>query len=241
MNQETISSWYNNFYTRKEVNKKLSPWRRTTFQLICELGLKGKILDVGCGDGGLLFELIKSSMFGKEDIYGIDISKSAINISRARLGIPEEHLKTYDIESSELPFRQEFFDIVVMNDVIEHLQHPFKSLPKTLKMLKVKGHLVISFPNYTNLPWLALRILAEKLKRPGWIVLQPVDHIFFYRGLKDLLVKRFGLKFITSRGSVFFPPLLYKFEPRIFSLVLNKLGLAFLSFHPVLVFKKNEK
>ena len=46
-----------------------------------------------------------------------------------------------------LPFPEETFDIVVCNDVLEHLEHPAKALENIMKGLKRGGVLYINTPN----------------------------------------------------------------------------------------------
>ena len=76
------------------------------------------------------------------------------------------------------------------------------------------------------------------LNKPNWIVLQPIDKILFYNKEKTKLKHHFNLEFVLSKGSVYLPPLLYKLEPLCITDILNYMKLSFLSFHPVLVFKK---
>src|SRR6185369_10046564 len=92
-----------------------------------------------------------------------------------------------------------------------HLENPEKPLSNIARILKPGGLLFVSFPNYLHLPWLLVRILAEKLNRPNWIVLQPVDKIYTVIGVIKM-AKRAGFRFEKAIGSNYGPPVLYPLE-----------------------------
>ncbi|MEN9224571.1 MAG: class I SAM-dependent methyltransferase [Thermostichus sp. HHBFW_bins_43] len=100
------------------------------------------ILEAGCGSGGNLKML---SQFGK--VWGMEKSELARSLAQARdIGI---------IESGELPARIPFegrqFDLIVLLDVLEHLEQDKESLQALSLRLKSTGYLVVTVPAY---PWL---------------------------------------------------------------------------------------
>src|SRR3989338_1220909 len=73
-----------------------------------------KVLDIGCADGYI------SSIISKEKgavVHGIDISASAVERAKKK-GIKAIRA---DIDGTPLEFRDDFFDVVVCGDVIEHI------------------------------------------------------------------------------------------------------------------------
>jgi len=109
----------------------------------------GKVLDVGCAYGFMLQKFPVS--FQK---FGIDVSEYAIDVARKRL--PSV---VYNVGNAEnkLPFKEEFFDIILFNDVIEHLEKPALALENISKVLKKGGILYITTPN--------LNIIRKKMFR----------------------------------------------------------------------------
>jgi len=101
----------------------------------------GKFLDIGFGAGNLEEFIIKNNL--ALDIYGIDISPRAVSTAKSRLE------GNYYVSSVEkLPFKNSIFNIVVMADVMEHIEKE-KSvhvLAEVRRVMKKGGWLVISVP-----------------------------------------------------------------------------------------------
>jgi len=232
--------WYDKFYIKKK-EPTLSPWNKKIFEVIRKITHSSKnvrLLDIGCGTGGLLLSLARNRVIAPENLYGIDWSEIAINKIRLKKRIPPNNLNVGDVEKDGLrKFVSEYFDIIVMAEVIEHLKNPDRVLGEVYRILKPNRYLIISFPNYLNVPWLFLRLLAEKLNKPQWIVLQPVDHIFTSFQVKKMIECK-GFKLIKIHGEVYFPPILYKYESECFSRFLDKCNLSMFAFHPVMTFVK---
>lgn len=100
-----------------------------------------KILEIGCGDGGVV-QLLK----GENKVFGIDISASGVQNAR-NLGI---NTKLVDISSEKLPFRNQSFDYVLIFEVFEHLKCPQCALEEIQRVLKPKGVMLASIPNHTT-------------------------------------------------------------------------------------------
>ena len=96
-----------------------------------------KILDVGCGEGFTLKYLTKK---GKFSLHGIDSSKEAIRL--ARKIAPKSRLRVGDV--TKLPFKGNSFDIVLLLEILEHLENP-KKIIKEVKRLAKKA-VIISVP-----------------------------------------------------------------------------------------------
>ena len=122
--------------------------------------LKNKrILDLGCGAGRLS---LYSAKFAKS-VTGIDYIPRAIFFANkfAQLcNVKNVNFLTGDIDKSI----KNKYDVVLISDVLQHVNNPKKTLEKTSKLLKPKGWAIISIPSFTNFRgnvWLALQNLFE--------------------------------------------------------------------------------
>lgn len=101
---------------------------------------KGKILDLGCGDGDYSKRL--------KDL-GFDVIAGDIDLVRFKYKneIEFEHC---DI-TKELPFADNTFDYVLMAEVVEHLRNPYTVIPEINRIIKKNGSLILSTPNILSL------------------------------------------------------------------------------------------
>lgn len=100
-----------------------------------------KILDVGCADGDLL-----SALVSRHKLYGVDISTSLVKRA-AKKGLMAQ---VVDLEKG-LPFKNKFFDVIVVHHVLEHVVNTDKLLSDINRVLKIRGTLFLTFPNSTSL------------------------------------------------------------------------------------------
>ena len=75
------------------------------------------------------------------------------------------------------------------------------------------------------------------MNKPNWIVRQPVDKIYTVPQVIRI-VKQAGFELECGIGSNYGPPVFYPLEREWVTKSLNALGLWWLSFHPILVFRK---
>ena len=96
-----------------------------------------KILDAGCGTGGLMLKLKK---YG--EVTGIDFSYEAIRLAKKR------KLKVIKSTIEKLPFKDHAFDLVISIDVIYHRQvlSDVKALKECRRVLKKDGYLILRVP-----------------------------------------------------------------------------------------------
>lgn len=160
---------------------------------ILNLYVKGKILDIGCGIGKRL-----GSIKNFEEKYGIDISPLAIE--KAKKSFPS---CKFTISSAyNLPYGDNFFNLVYSIDVIEHLEHPSKMLTEAKRVLKIGGILIIQTPNYPIkriydfINWLN----PKKSWRKTWRDDPTHFSKFSYFKLRNLLNKYFKIIEIKPRN-----------------------------------------
>lgn len=102
---------------------------------------RGRLLDVGCGSGGLLYVMQNLGW----EVVGIDPDPGAIEAA-ARRGF-EVSRATLE----EAAFPDGSFDVITMSHVIEHVPDPEATLKESLRVLRPGGWLSIATPNAKSL------------------------------------------------------------------------------------------
>lgn len=154
-----------------------------------------RILDVGCGDGHLLWSFTES-----HECVGIDISEKPLERARNR------GIETYaiDLESGRFPFPSDYFDIAVCSEVIEHLVNPDIMLCEINRILKKGGHLLLTFPNVNHPFSLLVQIFLDL--PPMHSARYKSPHIRDYTlKMAKWLLHEFGFNTVKAIGSHVYP------------------------------------
>ncbi len=124
---------------------------------------QGRLLDVGTGIGTLMEVATKEGFH----VSGVEFSPWASSYARTDKGLD---VFTGTIE--EAGFREETFDVVVLNHVLEHLDQPRETLREVRRILKRDGVLVIGVPNIES--------IMARLLGAGWYSLKPGEHVWHF-------------------------------------------------------------
>jgi len=98
-----------------------------------------QILDVGCGTGILLAELL--SQVHSVKVFGIDPCGEMLEIARQRLPC-EAVMKQGSVD--QLPFADHSFDAVVSSSAFHYFREPGRALVEMRRVLKPSGRLIIT-------------------------------------------------------------------------------------------------
>ncbi len=120
-----------------------------------------RVLDAGCGSGWLTEELSKKFA----QVQGCDSSDFLLH--QAKTAHPELNLAKADL-NTELPYPDEYFDIIVANMVASDVENLEKLYRNFSRIVKPGGQLVITIPN----PAYAFPVGVWKRGLLGWILRQ---------------------------------------------------------------------
>ena len=101
--------------------------------------LKGKVVDIGAGQGGITRALALSLPDLK--FYACDNDYKKLEVFAGL----RERIVLRRGDACNLPYKSRYFDAVVMFDVLEHLEDPPKAISEVSRVLKKQGvfHLVV--------------------------------------------------------------------------------------------------
>lgn len=109
-------------------------WRKRAVQ-----GLHGKVLDVACGTGDMVVELLRTRHAASLQVTGVDLSEEMMAIAKRKA--PQAEYRLADVE--RLPFGDASFDAVTCAFGVRNFVHLEQGLREMLRVLKPGGKLVI--------------------------------------------------------------------------------------------------
>ncbi len=173
------------------------------------------VADLGCGDGE--FSVRVKKQIGCKEIYGTEIWDEAIKQSSQK-GV--EVIKC-DL-NEKLPIDDEFFDVVVSNQVLEHLLYPIQFIMEIKRILKGGGTAIISTENLSSwdniaalvFGWTPFSVQFDGFAKIGnplsshnnekFDKYPPHMRIFTYYGLKSAF-EQVGFEVLDIKGSGYIP------------------------------------
>ncbi len=200
------------YYDKKVRLYKPSKIREKKIMELLGTNIKNKkILDIGCSDGTFGAKLVKKGAI----VYGVDISPHAVDIAKKKL----KNAYVADLNNQKLPFNSKTFDFIITSEIIEHLYNPSNLLVEAKRILKDKGMLTLTTPNF--LYWgNRIKFLFGNFKyEKSGIFDESHVHFYTYKSLKTDL-KMAGFEIIKENHVFAGPGIFYFFKrylPALFS------------------------
>ena len=198
LQEDELGRLYSTYYPRKHVvtadlvavaKKAAEPWAwlyrwwgGTNNQGQYMVSCGQVMLDVGCGSG---LSLLEANRLGAE-AYGIEADPNIRRIA------DELGLRVHIGSLHDQPFPGVSFDLIVLNQVIEHIPDPGNALAALKERLKPTGRLVLVFPNR--------RSFWQRLSGAKWINWHIPYHLnhFDANGF-TVFAKRHGFRVIRQK------------------------------------------
>lgn len=161
-----------------------------------------KVLEIGAAYGETLYYLKQNEI--ASEVVGVDLFEDVKN---------KQNYKNLDkfifgnIEEIELNEYENYFDLILLPDVLEHLIEPKKVLDKLKKHLTQEGKIILSMPNirhysalnkifikgdfkyeesglfdYTHMRFYCRKNIQELLEASGYTILKEESSIKNYKG-----------------------------------------------------------
>lgn len=179
--------FYDNYWNNKGYLNRLKLLRAIKIlQYLSYIKTKIKepeIIDFGCGDGRFTAFI---GEFGNTS--GVELSEETVN--RSNLKYPWVKFLQGDCISMEVP--KEKYDIVISQEVIEHVWEQDVYLRQCHKMLKPGGYIILTTPN---------KRILNLMKTSNWSN-QPIENIITFQKIKHIINKS-NFKIIKSETIIF--------------------------------------
>jgi GT2 family glycosyltransferase/Flp pilus assembly protein TadD/glycosyltransferase involved in cell wall biosynthesis/2-polyprenyl-3-methyl-5-hydroxy-6-metoxy-1,4-benzoquinol methylase len=145
-----------------------------------------RILDVGCA-GGALGKALKDRQ--NCEVTGIEYVPAVAE--QARTGLDKVY--SGDVNEIALTLPKDYFEAIILADVLEHLPDPATTLARLLPTLTLHGKIIISIPNMRH--WSVVKGLLEGQWEYEEAGLLDRTHLrFFTRASFEKLLHQVGLK-----------------------------------------------
>ena len=133
---------YENKYHILEKNHFWFKSRRAYIQrLLLSEPKSSKVLDIGCSSGVLLDEL-RNMGFDSHNLYGIDISPTAIENCK------QINLNNCFVMDAQCVDLDQTFDVIIASDCLEHLEKDQQALMQWHRMLNAGGKIYVFVPAF---------------------------------------------------------------------------------------------
>ena len=148
-NPDTTSDSYRRecdfFHEKWGVSLDYSFFPRRDLMSLMDFSKAGlRVLEIGCACGATLREI--GAQNPSVRLYGVELNEKA-----AEIAAPYATILSMDVERLDPSQVAERFDYIVMGDVIEHLQNPWKAIENMRKLLAPGGEVIASIPNVAHI------------------------------------------------------------------------------------------
>lgn len=230
--RENYRRYYNDWFKQKHIKsrdfstpstKLFDSRRKYILEIAKYVAEKGEmnILDLGCGEETYIENLVKISGI---NLYGVDISDFVIDLHK-RAYQDHSNVRFIACPAEELPFDEGYFDLVICDELIEHVPKAEILLDEIGRVIKKDGILIISTPNRNRISAIFKKLVPQKLldrlsSNPMNSInplLKKEHHRVHYHEhefslselIKLLRLKKFTPQNMIKTTMILFPPKLY--------------------------------
>lgn len=141
-------------------------------------------LDFGCHDAKFL-----NTFDDRFDKHGVEKSTQAVNYAKGAVAFGHN---IHACNILDAPYKDGYFDLIMMRGVIEHLPDPNECMEKICRLLKPGGLLYFSAtPNVDS--------FSAKTFKSAWNQYKPPEHLLYFSDRTlELYMGRFGLGFLAK-------------------------------------------
>jgi SAM-dependent methyltransferase len=160
-------------------------------------GDRATLLDIGCWDGSLTTR--RGEALGARRLLGVEVYPDPARLAEER-GV---EVARVDLETEPLPWPDGSIDVVVCNQVLEHLKNIWLPMSEMHRVLRPGGRAILSVPNLASLH---NRLLLAFGRQPTSIrLVGPHVRGYTLREFTSLLERAGAYEVVRWRGVGFYP------------------------------------
>jgi len=158
----------------------------------------GRLLDVGCWNGAWTLKFARQAGLKASNIYGIECIEPSLTQAGEKF-----NAHYCNLETDNFPYVDGYFDVVVCNQVFEHLKQIYKPIYEIWRVLKVGGSLIFSVPNLASIH---NRVMLLFGAQPTSIrIMGPHVRGYTFKAAKDFLGFNDYFEIVREKGVGFYP------------------------------------
>lgn len=152
----------------------------------------GRMLDIGCGNGRLMYLARKAGW----DVKGLELSSVMAKVVRRRLGAAVVVADFLAVEPDAIDAMK--FDLICLRHVLEHLPDCLLAMRKLRGLLAPSGHALIELPNVESISKKAKRFLTRRgIRKPVYPDDLAIGHANeFCRASFEFLLRETGFELV---------------------------------------------
>lgn len=114
--------------------------------MVKKIPVSNTLLDIGCAEGTKTIQYAKMLSVPMERVYGIELKPKYVNLAQEQFEV-----LNINLEHDTFPFQDQEIEVIICNQILEHLKNIFLPLSEMDRILKIGGHLIIGIPNIAAL------------------------------------------------------------------------------------------
>jgi len=180
----------------KDPTDDTEPWnldKDQSFRFVSRyLSPPGRMLDIGCGNGRLMYLARRAGW----DVKGLELSAVMAKVVRRRLGAAVVVADFLAVEPEAIDAVK--FDLISLRHVLEHLPDCLLAMRKLRALLGPSGHVLIELPNVESISKKVKRFMTRRgLRKPVYPDPLPIGHANeFCRASFEYLLRKTGFELV---------------------------------------------
>lgn len=171
--------------------------RHDLINFIGKINKNAKFLEIGAAYGATLHFLKENAI--ASEVVGVELFQDNENLNRYK---PLDDFYFGDVETINLDKYQNYFDFIILADVLEHITEPKNVLEKIKNVLNNNGEVIISMPNVRHYSSFIKIFIKGNFKYEESGIFDYTHARFYCKSDMISLFEKSGYNVIKSEGSI---------------------------------------